>query len=160
MNARNEVDRAVPCSMSKLGDAAYCCHRPRSSRSTLRVFAFVLIPFLTIGIDAHAAEQPLAASTIVLYNKNVPDSVALATFYAEQRGIARDHLVGLECSTEEEISREAYDATIANPLRDIFNERQWWTRHETPEHKDSVTASTIHFVAVIKGIPLKIRSTA
>ncbi len=87
-------------------------------------FAFALILFLTIGIDAHAAEQPLAASTIVLYNKNVSDSVALATFYAEQRGIAHDHLVGLECSTEEEISREEYDATIANPFRDIFKERQ------------------------------------
>src|SRR6266403_4141701 len=119
----------------------------------------LLTLLLAVVLNARA-EQPLAASTIVLYNKNVPDSVSLATFYAEQRGIARDHLVGLECSTEEEISREEYDTTIANPLRDIFNERQWWTRHETPEHKDSVTASTIHFVAVIKGIPLKIRSTA
>jgi len=124
MNARNEVDRTVPCSMLKLGAAAYYWHRPRSGRSTLRVFAFALILFLTIGIDTHAAEQPLAASTIVLYNKNVSDSVALATFYAEQRGIAHDHLVGLECSTEEEISREEYDATIANPFRDIFKERQ------------------------------------
>src|SRR3989442_14149108 len=78
----------------------------------------LLALLLAAGPDARA-EQPLAASTIVLYNKNVPDSVALATFYAEQRGIARDHLVGLECSTEEEISREEYDATIANPLRDI-----------------------------------------
>jgi len=119
----------------------------------------LLALLLAAGLNGRA-EQPLAASTIVLYNKNVPDSVALATFYTEQRGIARDHLVGLECSTEEEISREEYDATIANPLRDIFKERQWWTLHETPEQKESVTASTIHFVAVIKGVPLKIRATA
>src|SRR6266702_7549883 len=119
----------------------------------------LLALLLAVGLDARA-EQPLAASTIVLYNKNVPDSVSLATFYAEQRGIARDHLVGLECSTEEEISREEYDATIANPLRDIFKERQWWALHETPERKESVTASTIHFVAVIKGVPLKIRAAA
>src|SRR6266705_7070080 len=120
---------------------------------------FVLALLLAVVLDARA-EQPLAASTIVLYNKNVPDSVALATFYAQQRGIVRDHLVGLECSTEEEISREGYDATIANPLRDIFKKRQWWTLHQTPEHKESVTASTIHFVAVIKGVPLKIRSAS
>jgi len=120
----------------------------------------VLILVLAVVIDTHAAEQPLAASTIVLYNKTVPDSVTLATFYAQQRGIARDHLVGLECSTEEEISREEYDARIANPLRSIFKERQWWTLHETPDKKESVTGSTIHFVAVIKGVPLKIRSTA
>jgi len=113
---------------------------------------------LVIVIDARA-DQPLAASTVVLYNKNVPDSVTLATFYAQERGIARDHLVGLECSTEEEISREEYDATIAKPLRDVFKTRQWWTMHETPEHKKIVTSSTIHFVAVIKGVPLKIRPT-
>jgi uncharacterized protein (TIGR03790 family) len=119
----------------------------------------LLALLLAVVLDARA-EQPLAASTIVLYNKNVPDSVTLATFYAQQRGIAREHLVGLDCSTEEEISREEYDATIANPLRDVFKARQWWTLHETPEQKESVTASTIHFVAVIKGVPLKIRSTA
>ncbi len=61
----------------------------------------LLALLLAVGLDARA-EQPLAASTIVLYNKNVPDSVSLAIFYAEQRGIARDHLVGLECSTEED----------------------------------------------------------
>ena len=76
-------------------------------------------------LDARA-EAPLADATIVIYNKAVPDSVQLAKFYAEQRGIARDHLIGLTCSTEEEISREEYDTTIAEPLRDIFKERQWW----------------------------------
>jgi len=110
-------------------------------------------------ITAVAAEQPLAAATIVLYNKAAPDSVALAKFYAQQRGIARNHLVGLACSTEEEISRDEYDTTIANPLREIFKTRHWWTLRETPDQKESVTASSIHFVALIKGIPLKIRST-
>ena len=161
MNARSEVDRAVLCSMSKLGAvAAHYWHRSRNGRFTLRVIAFVLVLLLVIGIGAHAAEQPLAASTIVVYNKNVPDSVTLATFYAQQREITRDHLVGLDCSAEEEISREEYDATITNPLRDIFKARQWWTMHKTPDKKESVTASTIHFVAVIKGMPLKIRATA
>ena len=108
---------------------------------------------------APAAEQPLAAATIVLYNKANPDSVQLSKFYAKQRGIARDHIVGLTCSIEEEISREEYDTTIANPLREIFKTRHWWTLHEASDQEESVKASSIHFVAVIKGIPLKIRST-
>src|SRR6202022_4461527 len=107
-----------------------------------------------------AAEQPLAASTIVVYNKNVPESVELAKFYAQQRGIARDHLVGLTCSTEEEITREDYDTTIADPLREIFRARQWWTMRDTPEEKEAVLKTSIRFVAVIKGVPLKIRPTS
>ncbi len=142
--------------MVKLGgEAAHYWHRPRSGRSTLRVFAFVLL----LGIDARGEEQSLAQSTIALYNKTAPDSVELANFYAQQRGIAPDHLIGLTCSTEEEISREEYDKTIADPLREIFKQRHWWTLSELPGQTPSVTASAIHFVAVIEGVPLKIRST-
>ena len=46
------------------------------------------------------AEQPLAASTIVVYNKAALDSPELARFYAQHRGIASDHIVGLTCSTD------------------------------------------------------------
>ena len=123
-------------------------------------YLFIAIAACLLITIAEAAEQPLAAATIVLYNKAAPDSVQLARFYAQQRGIARDHLVGLTCSAEEEISREEYDTTIANPLREIFKTRRWWTLHETPDRGESVTASSIHFVAVIKGIPLKIRPAA
>ena len=156
MNALNEVDRAVPCSMVKLGrEAAHYWHRARSGRSTLRVFAFILL----LVVNAAAAEQPLAQSTIVLYNEAVPNSVELAKFYAEQRSIAPDHLIGLNSSTEEEISRQEYDTTIADPLREIFKQRHWWTLSEPPGQTPVVTASAIRFVAVIKGVPLKIRST-
>jgi len=79
----------------------------------ISIFVFLL------GFDAHAAEN-LPAQTIVVFNTAVPDSEALAKFYAEKRGIANDHLVGLDCPPQEEISREEYDATIAEPLRRIF----------------------------------------
>src|SRR6266516_4181498 len=99
-----------------------------------------------LSINAPAAEQPLAQSTIVLYNKAVADSVELAKFYAEKRGIAPDHVIGLTCSTEEEISREQYDATIAGPLRDVFSQRHWWAVNESPGKPPVVTASSVHFV--------------
>src|SRR5437773_3881940 len=126
----------------------------------MKHFWSFLLLFVFLLLDASATEQPLAQSTIVLYNKAVPDSVELAKFYAEQRSIAPDHLIGLNCSTEEEISREEYDATIADPLREIFKQRHWWMLHEPPKQPPVVTASTIHFAAIIKGIPLKVRSTA
>jgi uncharacterized protein (TIGR03790 family) len=106
----------------------------------------------------HAMEQALAPATIVVYNKAVPDSVALAKFYAQQRAIPRDHVVGLDCSTKEEISREDYDSTIAEPLRALFKERGWWTFRDTQGKGTVVANSSIHFVALIKGIPLKIRT--
>src|SRR6266403_967591 len=84
-------------------------------------------------MTACPAEPPLAESTVVIYNTAVPESAALARFYAQQRGIARDHLIGLDCSIEEEISREEYDTTIAAPLREIFKSRHWWRMRETSD---------------------------
>jgi uncharacterized protein (TIGR03790 family) len=118
----------------------------------------VLFLALVLELDARA-EVPLAQATIVIYNTALPDSAELAKFYAQQRGIATDHVIGLLCSVEEEISREQYDEKIATPLREIFRDRHWWVSHKTADGKEAVTASTIHFVALCKGIPLKIRGT-
>jgi uncharacterized protein (TIGR03790 family) len=107
-----------------------------------------------------AAETPLSDLTIVVYNQNEPISLALAKLYAQQRRISDEHLVGLNCSSDEEISRDDYEATIAEPLRTVFKERNWWTFRQDSEGKDKIASSSIRFVAVIRGIPLKIRPTA
>jgi uncharacterized protein (TIGR03790 family) len=125
-----------------------------------KAWSFLAILLMCGSGMARDAERPLAASTIVVYNKAVPDSVALARFYAQQRTIPREQVIGLNCPTEEEISRDDYDTTIAEPLRQIFKERRWWTLRETPNERPKVTNSSIHFVALMKGMPLKIRSTS
>jgi uncharacterized protein (TIGR03790 family) len=107
-----------------------------------------------------SAETPLPPATIVVYNSAVPESVELAKFYAQKRAIAPDHLVALSCSTEEEISREEYDSTIAEPLRAVFTERKWWTLRDSPPEQSPVVSNAIRFVALIKGMPLKIRAAA
>ncbi|MFL6541687.1 MAG: TIGR03790 family protein [Chthoniobacterales bacterium] len=117
-----------------------------------------LIAVLLATCAIASAEVALPPTTVVVFNKSVPESVELAKFYAEQRGIARDHLVGLDCSPSEEISREEYDATIRNPLRRVFQEHGWWKIDDTLE-RPRVLASSIHFIATIKGVPLKIRGT-
>ncbi len=115
-----------------------------------------LLFFLWLGAAAPAAD--LARATVVVYNRNAPDAVALAHFYAKARQIPDDHLVALECSTEEEISRQDYDSTIAEPLRKIFSERKWWTLRTDANGQSSVRANGIRFVALIRGMPLKISS--
>ena len=129
------------------------------SRSPHLFFLTALLFFLPEKFS-WAAEDPLVSATIVVYNKSIPESVQLATFYAQKRGIAKDHLIGLNCSNDEEISREQYDTTIAKPLREIFKQRGWWTLRKTAEQNEVAVASSIHFVALIKGVPLKIRPSA
>ncbi len=117
-----------------------------------------LLLFLSLGgslCPAEGAPDP-ARATIVVYNRNAPEAIALAYFYAKARQIPDDHLVGLECPLEEEISRQDYDATIAEPLRKIFSERKWWTLRDGASEQPSVRRNNIRFVALIRGMPLKI----
>ncbi len=118
----------------------------------------VALLLLFTACQVTLADTPLAPATIVVFNNRVPESVELAKFYAQKRGIARDHLVGLACPAEEEISREDYDRTIADPLRKVFQDRKWWQLRERPNETPSVSGNKIRFVALIKGMPLKIRA--
>ena len=66
----------------------------------------------------------------------------------------------MHCPVEEEISREHYDYLIAQPLRRAFVEHKWWTLRDDAEPERGVLSSSIRFVALIKGVPLKIRNEA
>src|SRR6476646_2627849 len=116
--------------------------------------------FFALATTAAFAEGPLAPATIVIFNQDIPESVELARFYAQKRGIARAHLVGLSASKTEEISRLEYDTMIRDPLREIFKQRRWWTVNESRDHPTTVTNTSIRFVAMMKGMPLKIRSAS
>jgi uncharacterized protein (TIGR03790 family) len=124
-----------------------------------RLFCALLLASLGTSTFAAQSAKDLAQATIVVYNRKAPDSIALAYFYAKARQIPSDHLVGLECATEEEISRQEYDETIAEPLRARFADQKWWTLRTNADDQPVVSSSRIHFVALIRGLPLKIRAT-
>ena len=122
----------------------------------MRPLPSILLLVVALGGSA-LAEPQLQPWTVVVFNSNSRESADLAKFYAQKRGIAADHLVGLACSSDEEISRDEYDRTVATPLRARFKERKWWTVRESPDAPPTVTANSIRFIALIKGMPLKIR---
>ncbi len=123
----------------------------------MKLRSVLVFSALVFAVTPAFAEKPLAPATIVVFNKDIPESVELAKFYAEKRGIARNHLVALSCSKTEEISRDEYDTMIRDPLRAAFSERNWWSVSEPHDGHVNVTNNSIRFVALIKGVPLKIR---
>ncbi len=97
-----------------------------------------------------------AAATLVIFNENDKDSAELARFYAEKRGIAKDHVLGLKCARTEEISRADYDRTIAEPLRKAMTANFWWKLREPENPLGPVESNKIRFIALMRGIPVKI----
>lgn len=125
----------------------------------MRIFTFLaIIIFLGCVSSAPAKEVSLPSKTLVVYNSNDPDSVELAKYYAARRKIPDDQVLGLKCTTEsEEISRDEYDVTIATPLREAFSENNWWELSDNRLAPPAVVKNKIRYVALIRGIPLKVR---
>ena len=117
----------------------------------------------TVGYAAPKAKgeavNPDAAATLVVFNENDRDSVDLARFYAEKRGIPKDQVIGLKCAKTEEISRDDYDKTIAEPLRRAFTSNFWWKLRDAENPLGAVESNKIRFVALMRGVPLKIAGT-
>ena len=112
---------------------------------------------VTLKARAAAVRNEDAQATVVIYNETDRDSADLARLYAGKRNVPKDHVLGLKCSREEEITREEYDRDIAAPLRKIFEKKGWWDLRVGENPLGKVEKSTIRFVALMRGIPLKIR---
>lgn len=109
-----------------------------------------------IGQLSAVTPQDLSSMGVV-YNASVPESKALAEFYCKARGIDPSRQIPLMTSTNEEISREDYDVTIAGPLRRILQDRGWWVTTRDMMNRTIVINSTVRNLVLIRGIPLKVR---
>jgi uncharacterized protein (TIGR03790 family) len=126
-------------------------------------FSRVLL-LLALGASAAPAEETVrrtreADATLVVFNARDPESRALAEYYAERRGVPGDQVVGLDCPLDEEITRRQYIDTIEQPLRDLFDRHRWWSVRTGLEDRREASDSRIRFVALMRGLPLKIKST-
>lgn len=125
-------------------------------------FAAVLLAAGSASLlRAETAERPSreAAATLVVFNSRDPESRELAEYYARRRYIPSEQVIGLDCPAEEEITRQQYTDTIEIPLRKLFERKEWWKVRKGFEDQMEVTDSRIRFVALIRGMPLKIKTT-
>jgi uncharacterized protein (TIGR03790 family) len=83
-----------------------------------------------------------ARDLIVVYNRNVTDSQAVAVYYAEKRRVPSDNLVGVEVSTSEDMSRQEYDEKLVPPVRTLVDKLK--TQGRTPA------------ILLVYGIPLRV----
>lgn len=107
--------------------------------------------------------EPMALHTLVVYNDILPESSSLARYYAEKRGIPKDHILGIRCSTAEEIDRNEYRTHIEEPIRAHLLRKKWMTLEESvsPFGNQTLpikaaTHNDIWCIVLMKGIPLKV----
>lgn len=94
-----------------------------------------------VAASTAAALEP--AQVLVVANRNDEESVELARFYLEKRGIPQKNLALLDTTGEYDVSRSEYDEQIRDPLR----------RYMTAER----LVRTIRCLCLIRGVPVRIK---
>ena len=119
---------------------------------TLFAFAF------TFTLQAEGLEQRV----VLLANSRQPESVALARFYAEQRGVPPANIVALPLPEEESITWRQFIDQVWQPLQDELYRRGWieGTASELTDllgrRRYALTGHRISYLIACRGVPLRI----
>ncbi len=73
--------------------------------------------FLSVLLAAPASAELLPKNLLLVVNRNDPDGVALATYYARARAVPPAQIIQLDLPTGNEISIDEYERDIADPIR-------------------------------------------
>lgn len=124
----------------------------------------LFIPAFTFSIQAQTIpEWDAATETAVVFNTDFPGSAELAAYYAEQRHIPKERLIGLRCSKEDTISRGEFESQLRGPLLQLFISRHWWnTEPPVPSMPESPAPATtrpgkVRVLVLMRGVPFQIR---
>ncbi|MDB6132980.1 MAG: hypothetical protein JWM59_1223 [Verrucomicrobiales bacterium] len=127
----------------------------------LPLIAGLAVTLLVSGLvrltcSAQQKEFDYRPVTVVVYNGKNAESKELALYYAKKRGIEEDHLIALQTSAEETITRAEFKSTIEDPLRAALVERRFWRVGQVAGQGTIAMQTTVRVLTLIRGLPLRI----
>ena len=111
---------------------------------------------------AMANADDLAARVVILANSREPESVRLAEFYAEKRGIPAANIVALDLPETESITWREFIDQIYQPLQDELVRRGWISGTGSKQldrygrRRYSILSHRMSYLVTCRGVPLRI----
>ncbi|MGA9756678.1 MAG: TIGR03790 family protein [Desulfobaccales bacterium] len=103
---------------------------------------FLLMAWLFIPSVSQALSAP---DLVIVFNRNLPESQAVASYYASKRKVPAGNLVGVDVPATEDMSRRDYDAKLVPPVK---------ARVELSKAQGTSPA-----ILLVYGIPLRVKAT-
>jgi len=129
-----------------------------------RLLAGILFLLLFVGRVGAADDE--AARVIVLANSDDPDSVKLAQYYAERRGVPAENIISLKLSLAESVGWHEFVPSLFRPLQDELVKRGWidgigmQALDPLGRRKYVMSGHRISYLVVCRGVPLKVTGEA
>lgn len=126
----------------------------------LIALGILLIDCLTVDGQAGGEE------VVVIYNSKLPESKALADFYARKRDVPPSQILGFALSDQEAITRTEFRQTLQKPLAKRLEDLKLWRsgRGDLPGTNGirvpvarKIVSSKIRYAVLCYGVPLKIQ---
>jgi len=115
-----------------------------------------------LSSKARAKEADLASRLVLLANSREPDSIRLAEFYADKRGVPRANIVALPLPETESITWREFIDQVYQPVQDELYRRGWIEGTATSlldrlgRKRYGFTGHHISYLVVCRGVPLRI----
>lgn len=128
----------------------------------LKIAALAGLGLGGLGATPPAPPAAPAPAVIILANASVPESVALARYYAERRGIPEEQIIALPMRTDENTLWADHIEQVHNPLLDRLAELGWIDavvsdlRDPHGRRRAVVSGHRIRALVVMRGVPLRI----
>lgn len=128
----------------------------------LIIFALGILLFNGLTIVGQAGGDEV----VVIYNSKLPESKALADFYARKREVPPAQILGFALSDQEAITRTEFRRTLQKPLAKRLEDLKLWRsgRGDLPSTNGTrvavarkIVSSKIRYVVLCYGVPLKIQ---
>jgi uncharacterized protein (TIGR03790 family) len=128
-----------------------------------RLLSVLALAMSCAGLAARAANP--GDEVVIVYNTRMPESKALADYYAARRLVPTDQVFGFALSTNEDMSRMEFRDALQKPLAQALKKRKLWQIGQTivpatTNHPGRVewkpVQSKIHYALLCYGVPLRI----
>ncbi len=119
---------------------------------------------LWLRISAMLAANP-GDEVVIVYNKRVPDSKAVAEYYAERRRVPTHQILGFELSPNEDISRSEFRNQLQRPLAKALESQKLWritatvvpaSSNQPARTEWKPSESKVRYLVLCYGVPLRI----
>ena len=123
-----------------------------------RVFWFLVIGGTVVTMRA----DDVVSRVVVLANRDEPESVKLAEYYAEKRGVPKENIVALPMPTTEAVNWRMFVDAVFNPVQEELVKRGWVDAigmdltDAAGRKKYVMSGHKISYLVVCRGVPLKV----
>jgi uncharacterized protein (TIGR03790 family) len=143
---KNSYPHPNPVSKGSLGTGK--THMKSARPLLLKKFGWVLLPVILFSLTTVCVASGAlnARDLIVVFNRNLPESQAVAAYYAAKRRVPADNLVGVAVPISEDMSRHDFEEKLAPPVRVLVDRLK--AQGRTPA------------ILLVYGIPLRVGPAA